>query len=341
MRPLQSLSSLKLKLGIVIVAAVWITAVATIVAVRWLGLPSIVGAGAGMALALACAHVLARGTTKPLREMAAAASAMARGEHGRQVAVTSRDEVGELARAFNRMTRELAETDRLRRDLVANVSHELRTPLGALQAVLENVVDGVSEPDPETLRTMLAQTRRLGRLVTQLLDLSRLEAGEQPFDIRPFAIGDVLHRAAREARLHAPEDVVFSIDAPGGLLVEGDAERIHQVVANLVENAVRHSPRPGHVELRATGADGDVVLEVDDEGPGIADGDLERVFERFHRGDGRERVAEGADRGGAGLGLAIARWIVDLHGGTIHAERREPQGSHMVVTLPRADRSRS
>ena len=198
MSPLQSLSSLKLKLGIVIVAAVWITAVATIVAVRWLGLPSIVGAGAGIALALGCVQLLARGTTKPLREMAAAASAMARGEHGRQVAVTSNDEVGELARAFNRMTAELAETDRLRRDLVANVSHELRTPIGALQAVLENVVDGVSEPDPETLRTMLAQTRRLGRLVAQLLDLSRLEAGEQPFDIAP--VRDPRRARGRRAR---------------------------------------------------------------------------------------------------------------------------------------------
>ncbi len=332
MSPLGSLSSLKLKLGIVIVAAVWITAVSTIVAVRWLELPSIVGAGAGIVVALACVQLLARGTTKPLREMAAVASAMARGEHGRQVAVTSTDEVGELARAFNRMTAELAETDRLRRDLVANVSHELRTPLGALQAVLENVVDGVSEPDPETLRTMLDQTRRLGRLVSQLLDLSRLEAGDQPFDIRPFELSDVLEGAAREARLHAPEDVVFSIDAPRGLRAAGDPERIHQVVMNLVENAVRYSPRPGHVALRASRTGHTVTIEVDDEGPGIAPQELERVFERFHRGDGRR----GADGGGAGLGLAIARWIVELHDGTIRAERREPHGSHMVVTLPAA-----
>jgi signal transduction histidine kinase len=332
--PLGSLPSLKLKLGIVIVAAVWVTAVATIVAVRWLGLPSIVGAGAGIALALACVQLLARGTTKPLREMAAVATAMARGEHGRQVAVSSRDEVGELARAFNRMTAELAETDRLRRDLVANVSHELRTPLGALQAVLENVADGVSEPDPETLRTMLDQTRRLGRLVSQLLDLSRLEAGDQPFDIRPFAVRDVLENAAREARLHAPQDVVFSIDAPAELRAAGDPDRIQQVVMNLVENAVRYSPRPGRIALRASHRKGDhrVQLEVDDDGPGIPHADLDRVFERFHRGDGRR----GSDGGGAGLGLAIARWIVELHGGTIRAERREPHGSHMVVTLPQA-----
>jgi signal transduction histidine kinase len=118
--------------------------------------------------------------------------------------------------------------------------------------VLENVVDGVSEADPETIATMLTQTRRLGRLVSQLLDLSRLEAGEQPFEIRRFAMRDVLDDAAREARLHAPADVVFAIDAPRDLAVEGDPERVHQVVVNLVENAVRFSPRPGCISLRAS-----------------------------------------------------------------------------------------
>ncbi len=327
---LRSLPSLKLKLGIVIVAAVLITAVATLIAVRWLGLPSVVGAAAGVALALAAVQVLAAGTIAPLREMAAVATAMARGERGREVVVTARDEVGELARAFNRMTAELAQTDRLRRDLVADVSHELRTPLGALQAVLENLVDGVGEPDPETLRTLLAQTRRLGRLVTQLLDLSRLEAGEQPFDIRPFAVREVLEAAAREARLHAPADVVFSIDAPASLEVAGDPERIQQVVLNLLENGARHASRPGHVAMRAAAAGGVVTLEVEDDGPGIASDELELIFERFYRGDERR------EDGGAGLGLAIARWIAEVHGGTIRAERREPHGSRLVVTLPQA-----
>jgi signal transduction histidine kinase len=327
---LRELRSLKLKLGIVILAAVLVTAATTVAAIG-AGLPSIAGAAAGVVLALACVQLLARGTTAPLREMAAVASAMAAGEQGHQVAVMTADEVGELARAFNRMTAQLAETDRLRRDVIANVSHELRTPLGALQATLENVVEGVSEADPQTVATMLAQTKRLGRLVTQLLDLSRLEAGEQHFDIRPFVVRDVLDGAAREARLHAPPDVVFAIDSPAELEARGDAERVHQVVSNLVENAVRFSPRPGVVTLRAAGNGANVSFVVEDEGPGIAPENLDRVFERFSRGDGAPGGA-----GGAGLGLAIARWIVELHGGEIHAERRDPRGARFVVTLPQA-----
>jgi signal transduction histidine kinase len=144
-------------------------------------------------------------------------------------------------------------------------------------------------------------------------------------------VREVLEHAAREARLHAPETVVFSIDAPVGLQAAGDPERIHQVVMNLLENAVRYSPRPGHVALRATRGAHTIMLEVEDEGPGIAEHELERVFERFYRGDGRE-----SGGGGAGLGLAIARWIVELHGGTIRAERRRPHGSTMIVTLPEA-----
>lgn len=331
MKPLGSLRSLKLKLGLVILVAIIVAAATTVIAVN-AGLPSLVGAAGGVVLALGVTQLLARGTTAPLREMSAVARAMARGERGRPVQVTTADEVGELAQAFNRMTEEIAETDRLRREFVANVSHELRTPIAALQAVLENVVEGVSEADPATLDTMLAQTRRLGRLVTQLLDISRMEAGEQPFDIRPFKLSEVLDRAARETRLHAPPDVAFSIDAPGDPVVAGDPERVQQVVLNLLENAVRFSPRPGVIALRAASDGIQVRLAVEDDGPGIAGDDLERVFERFQSGDGATGRVHG--RGGAGLGLAISRWIVELHGGSIHVEQREPHGARFVVTLP-------
>ena len=144
-------------------------------------------------LGLAMVQFLARGMTSPLRDMAAAASAMARGDYDRRVHATSRDEVGELARAFNAMAADLADVERMRRDLVANVSHELRTPIGALQALLENLADGVEPTDPAALRTALAQTERLGRLVEQLLDLSRLESGG-------LALEPVVLRRPRAAR---------------------------------------------------------------------------------------------------------------------------------------------
>jgi signal transduction histidine kinase len=334
MRPLDPLSSIKTKLGVVILAAVGVVVIVNLIGVR-AGLPLLlVGVVAG-ALALAIVQVLARGMTSPLREMVAAARAMSRGDYSRRVTATSRDEVGELARAFNAMASELAETERLRRDLVANVSHELRTPITALQAVLENLVDQVEPPDPATLRTMLAQIQRLGSLVNQLLDLSRLEAGTTPLERRPFELAPLVRQAVEESRLHVESSpakrvrLAVSIEPPD-LQAHGDPERIHQVLANLLQNAVRHSPADGDVLVAARTDRDRVRIEVRDEGPGIPDHEAEQVFERFYRG------AAGLSReGGSGLGLAIARWIVDLHGGDIRAEPNAPRGCRMVVALPK------
>ena len=254
-RPLDRLDSIKVKLGVVILATVGGT-VFVLWAGRQLGVPLVVRTLAGVALALALVQFLARGMTSPLREMAAAASAMARGDYGRRVRATSRDEVGELARAFNAMAAELADVDRVRRELVANVSHELRTPLGALQALLENLADGVSPPEPAALRTALLQTERLGRLVEQLLDLSRLESGvlalrPAPFPVRPCSSRRPASAswARRSSRIRC--GCACRVQ-PGDLRVLGDPERMHQVVANLLDNAVRHSPagRP-RVAVRA------------------------------------------------------------------------------------------
>ncbi len=333
MRPLDPLSSIKFKLGVIIVAAVGVT-----VLVHSLGLQAqlplaLVGLAAG-ALALGVVQVLASGMTSPLREMVAAARTMARGDYSKRVTATSRDEVGDLARAFNGMAAQLEETDRLRRDLVANVSHELRTPISALQAVLENLVDEVEPPDPETLRVMLAQVQRLGRLVQQLLDLSRLESGVLPLELRRFEIEPLLEQAVHEARVHAQrgmaKDVRLSVEVDPGLAAEADPERVHQVVANLLENAVRHAPEGSEVRVSALAEDGAVRIEVADQGPGIPPGEAGRVFERFYRTDAARSAADG----GTGLGLAIARWIVDLHGGHIRAEANDPRGCRMVVSLP-------
>ena len=332
MRPLDRLPSIRAKLGVVIV----VTVAGTVLVLRGgarLGIDLPLRVLIATALGLLMVRVLAHGMTFPLREMAAAARAMAAGRHDVRVTATSRDEVGELGRAFNTMAAQLADVDRERRDLVANVSHELRTPIGALQALLENLADGVEPPDPRTLRIALAQTERLGRLVAQLLDLSRMESGTQPLQPEPFAVRPLLERALQECALgdHGTVRLRVSVQ-PGDLAAHGDPERVHQVVANLLDNAVRHSPDDGRVWLSAHVTDGGTVrIAVDDEGAGIPDAEAERVFERFYRTDG----ARAARDGGSGLGLAIARSIADAHGGTLRAEARAPRGCRMVLELPR------
>jgi signal transduction histidine kinase len=294
---------------------------------------------------------LARGMTSPLRDMAAAASAMARGDYDRRVRATSRDEVGELARAFNAMAADLADVERMRRDLVANVSHELRTPIAGLRAVLENIVDGITRADPETMRTALKQTERLGRLVETLLDLSRLDNGVVPLKKRRFEVWPYLSGVLKEANMvasaragmasgsgsHTRTDVHLHLDvSPPELVAHADPERIHQVVANLIDNAVKHSPPHGRVTVRARRGDRpeSLELEVLDEGPGIPRTEWHRVFERFNRGNVNRPHGPGSD-GGTGLGLAIARWAVDLHGGRIGVAESE-RGCRILITLPGA-----
>ena len=293
--PLNRLRSIKVKLSIVIVAAVAVTLAVNEVGIV-LNFRDQFRAGVAALLALGMVQILSRGMTSPLRSMERAATSMAAGNVGERIEVSSADEVGRLADAFNHMAQELAEVDRQRRELVANVSHELRTPISALRATLENVVDGVVTPDPPLVRTMLAQTERLQRLVTQLLDLSRLESGGTLLHRLPFPVADLLEDVADESSLHSP-DIEFRVDVdPPDLAVDGDPERLHQVFA----------------------------------GPGIPPEAATRVFERFYRTD----EARSTDKGGSGLGLAIARWIVDLHGGRIRAEQRRPRGCRMVVELP-------
>jgi signal transduction histidine kinase len=331
-RPLDFLGSIKLKLGIVIVAAVLMTLAVVTLGER-LGLSPVLAAAAAVAISLAMVRFLAHGMTFPLRQMVVAARAMARGDYSRSVTSTSRDEVGELARAFNTMAGELAEVDRMRRDLVANVSHELRTPIGALRATLENLVDEVEPAAPAVLESMLRQTERLGKLAEQLLQLSKLEAGAVPLERQQLRLRTLLLDVVDEWRTEAERrDVSFSVRVqPPTLALHADNDRIRQVLDNLVANAVRHSPAGGTIALSAAAHDGHVRVEVTDEGTGIPAADAERVFERFYRSD----QARSSSEGGSGLGLAIVHWLVDLHGGTIRVEQAVPTGCRMIVELPR------
>jgi signal transduction histidine kinase len=222
----------------------------------------------------------------------------------------------------------------MRKDLIANVSHELRTPIAALQARLENMIDGVEQPDPAQLETMLDQTVRLGRLVTQLLDLSRLESGAVPLHREGIEVAPLLDAVAEEGRLQNPGRRIDVAVSPTDLQLHADPDRIHQVLANLTANALRHGPHGQPVTLSASSDDGHVVLTVADEGPGIPEAEAERVFERFYRADAARPGTSGGSADGAGIGLSIARWVVELHGGDIRALSNQPTGCAVICRLP-------
>ncbi|MDJ1135259.1 HAMP domain-containing sensor histidine kinase [Streptomyces iconiensis] len=343
LRPLDPYRSVKAALGALVIVSVVITTLLALFAVqsatelRVITIISIVAS-------LLITQFVAQSLTAPLDEMTDAAKAMAHGDYSRRVRGGRRDEFGELAETFNHMAADLEAVDQHRKELVANVSHELRTPIAALRAVLENVVDGVSEADPETMRTALSQTERLGRLVDHLLDLSRLDNGVVPLRSRRFEVWPYLAGVLKEANMskgsgHARTDVHLHLDvSPPELTAYADPERLHQVVANLIDNAVKHSPQHGRVTIRARPGEsaqerGSLEVDVLDEGPGIPESERLRVFERFSRTQSAERVREGGGTGGTGLGLAIARWAVDLHGGLIRVAE-SPRGCRIQVTLP-------
>lgn len=330
---LDQVTSVKVKLGLLVAVSVTVASVVAAIGAGG-GVPFWLSVPVTVALALGVTQLLAVGMTSPLREMTAAARRMARGDYSGRVAATSSDEVGELARAFNRMAEDLAAVDGQRRELVANVSHELRTPLTALCAVLENLVDGVAAPDPVALRVALDQAERLAALASDLLDLARVDAGEIQLSTTEVPVLELLERAVAEARV-AGRQVRYDVCAtPPGLTVPADPARLHQLVANLLDNASRHSPAGGVVRITAQDTASGWRLEVADEGPGIAPADRDRVFERFGT------LAEAEGGGGTGLGLAIARWVTDLHGGTIHVVEPEPgsTGARVRVDLPHEPR---
>lgn len=323
-RPLDRLRSFKAKTGLLVVAALVFASLTFWFAARF---PFRYALLLALLVALVTTQILAHGMTSPLREMTAAARTMATGDHTRRVRSTSRDEIGELARAFNRMAEDLEAADRYRRELIGNVSHELRTPISALHAVLENIVDGIEEPDPARMQAALRQTERLGRLVADLLDLSKLEGGVAVLKRETFAVQGFLEEAVRQAEdPNRPHAVTIEV-VPPALTADADAARLHQVVANLLDNAFRHATAgaPVTVRGRAHPVHGGLILEVEDDGPGIAPAERSTVFERFTRG--------GSKDGGTGLGLAIARWAVDLHDGRIEVVDGE-RGCCIRVSLP-------
>jgi signal transduction histidine kinase len=321
--PLDAVSSLKVKLGLLVAASV-VTAVLLTLLGSAAHVSPLLVLPVSVALALGVTQLLAAGMVAPLRRMTEVSRAMARGDYSGRVRTTATDEVGQLAAAFNRMAEDLATVDRERRDLIATVSHELRTPLTAMTALLENLADGVVPADADHLGAALDEAQRLGRLVDDLLQLSRLEAGVVGLDRQELA----LHRLVEECVAQvggAGRPGTFEVDVPQDLVVPADPARLRQLLVNVLDNAGRHSPADAAVRVVGGGGVESWWLDVTDQGGGVAPEDRERVFDRFG--------TDGA--GGTGLGLAVARWVAQLHGGTLRfVDPESGRGARLRLEVP-------
>lgn len=334
LRPLDPVRSIKAKLGYIIVVTMTLYMLITLAGMRF-GFGVLQSFPVAFLASVLVTQILAQGMTRPLREMTTATARRARGDYSTRVHTNSQDEVGVLAAAFNSMAAELDTLDAQRREMVANVSHELRTPVAALRAQMENLADGVIEPDAEALESALAQAERLSRLVSYLLDLSRLEAGAADLSLEEMPVEPFLKDVISDARHASTKPLAWRVKCdPAGLTLTADEARLRQVLGNLLENAVRHSPVDGAVTVSAWAAGERIVIDVHDEGGGIPKEDRQRIFERFERGHAPKQP-DRPTTGGTGLGLAIARWAVGLHGGEIAVvDPPENVGALIRVTLP-------
>jgi signal transduction histidine kinase len=267
----------------------------------------------------------------PVETLTAAVRRMEAGELGQRVDITSQDEIGELAQAFNSMANRLAQAETLRRNMVNDIAHELRTPLTNIRGYLEALQDGVVKPERRVVDSLYEEAMLLNRLIDDLQELALAEAGQLRMQRQPTELAAVIHGAVEMFRPQAEANgVTLCADVPDNLArVNIDPERIGQVLRNLVNNALVHTPRGGEIVIAAQPGNEWIAVSVRDTGAGIAPADLPHILERFYRAD-RSRSRE---TGGAGLGLAIVKQLVEAHGGQISVKSEIGHGTEFVFTV--------
>jgi signal transduction histidine kinase len=292
----------------------------------------LVAALLAIAAALALSLAVARRILGPVEAITAAARRMAAGDLTGRVAVSSSDEIGTLARAFNGMADAVARAESLRRGLVTDVAHELRTPLTNLRCQVEALQDGLQPADATSLRSLHEETLLLARLVGDLEDLALAESGQLPLHLARVAAGDLVAASLAAIRpIAAGRGIALRAEVdPPALELTADRERLAQVLRNLLANALTHTPDGGAITVSARQDGGTAAIVVADTGRGIDPEHLPHVFERFYRADPSRARATG----GAGLGLAIVKYLVEAHGGSVAAESAAGAGARFTITLP-------
>jgi signal transduction histidine kinase len=291
--------------------------------------------------AVAVSFFVSRRIVEPVRQMMIASQRIADGHYDERVEVPGTasweqlDELAQLAISFNQMATKLEQTEATRRELIGNVAHELRTPLATITGSMEGLIDGVLPAEAATFQGIYREADRLQRLVTDLQELSRVEAGAFALNLRPVPVAHLVETTVARLGLQFEEKgVALETDVPAGLPpVRADEDRIGQVLLNLVGNALQYTPAGGQVWVSARRQEAEVQISVADSGVGIAAEHLPLIFTRFYRVDkSRSRIG-----GGSGIGLTIAKHLVEAHGGRIWAESAGPgQGSTLTFTLPLA-----
>lgn len=303
--------------------------------IRRISEAALVSAGIAALTALGVGVILARTLTRPVRELTAATKTMAAGNLGQQVAVRSNDEIGQLAQSFNQMSSDLARASQSRKQMTADLAHDLRTPLSILRGYTEGLKEGRLQGSPKLYGVMHTEVEHLQRLVEDLRTLSLADAGEIRLNRRAVDPKALLERTALAYFVQAEEHgIALRVEAADGLpSINVDTDRLTQVLNNLVSNALRHTAQ-GEIVLSASASSNGraVEIKVSDTGSGITADDLPYVFDRFYRSD-KSRQREEGDDDSSGLGLAIAKAIVEAHGGTIKVVSAPDQGTTFTITL--------
>ena len=294
-------------------------------------------------VAVSFGYFLSNSITERLKELEGGARRLSEGDFGVRVNLSGMDEVAQLGRAFNRMAERLeqaeAESARLeaaRRDFIAAASHDLRTPLTSLRAMLDAIADGVVERPDEYIQRSLRVIAQLTSLTDDLVELARLDSGSAPMERSPGSMVQIVSAAVEAAALRAEEQGVrlAAGASPNLKPIPMAQEKIARVLQNLLDNAIRHTPRGGAIQVEVQERNGMVEVTVGDNGEGIPPEHLPHVFERFYRGE-KSRSRGAMETGGVGLGLAIAKELVEAHGGRIWVESQPARGTRITFALPR------